>query len=274
MNVVIRYSSLGDIVLTAAITGALGDVLFLTQPRYHDLVRRFPAVQGVLSPGSPIPTGARVFDLHHNLRSLQIRADVRVERQDFRRHARVWFKTRPADPVIERYARAAGVRAAPLPWLPAARRGDTLIVAPGAAHATKRWHGWRALAAAWDGPVRAIGGPGDEALIAPIGGVCEDGFRETFAALDGAAVVCAGDTGLLHLAAAVGLPVVGIFGPTTSADGFYSYGGAVVERPLSCRPCSRFGGARCAVGDHACLRGIDVDTVLAACRTAALRDAA
>ncbi len=273
VNVVVRYSSLGDIVLAGAVTGALGNVWFLTLPRYHDLARRLDGVVGVLAPGDPLPPGARVIDLHHNLRSARIRADVRVARQDLRRRARVWWKAAPADPVITRYARAAGVPPRPPPWLPPARRGDALILAPGAAHATKRWPHWEALAAAWPGPVRAIGGPGDQALVARLGGVCEAGFDRTLAALDGAAVLCAGDTGLLHLGAAVGLPVVGLFGPTTSTDGFYSYGGHAVELDLACRPCSRFGGATCPVGDHLCLRGLDVGTVLAACR-AALAEAA
>jgi ADP-heptose:LPS heptosyltransferase len=269
VNVVVRYSSLGDVVLAAAVTGGLGDVAFVTLPRYHGLVARFPGVVRVLGPGDPLPVGARVIDLHHNLRSARLRADVRLDRQDLRRRTRVWFKGAPADPVLVRYGRAAGVTPAPLPWLPPARRGDTLILAPGAAHATKRWPWWRALAAAWDGPVRAVGGPGDEAIVAAIGGVCEAGFDRTLAAFDGGAVLCAGDTGLLHLGAAVGLPVVGLFGPTTSEDGFYSYGGHAVERALACRPCSRFGGAVCPVGDHACLRDLDVATVLAACRAAA-----
>jgi ADP-heptose:LPS heptosyltransferase len=267
-TVLVRYSSLGDIVLTGAVTAALGDVTFLTLPRYADLARRLRGVSAVLAPGDPLPVGARVIDLHNNLRSRAVRADVRVEREDWRRRARVWFKGPPADPVIVRYARAAGVTPVGPPWLPPARRGDALVIAPGAAHATKRWPYWRALAARWPGPVRAVGGPGEEALLAGLGGVAETGFERTLAALDGAAVVCAGDTGLLHLGAAVGLPVVGLFGPTTSVDGFFSYGGRAVELPLACRPCSRFGGPRCPVGDHACLRDLPVETVLEACLTA------
>lgn len=265
-TVLIRYSSLGDVVLAGAVAAALGDVWFLTLPRYHDVARRMRGVVGVLAPGDPMPPGARVIDLHNNLRSRLVRADRRVERQDVRRRARVWLKTRPADPVVTRYARAAGVTPAQAPWLPPARRGDALVIAPGAAHATKRWPGWQALAARWDGPVRAIGGPGEEAIVAAIGGVCEAGFEATLAALDGAAVLAAGDTGLLHLGAAAGAPVVGVFGPTTSADGFFSHAGEAVELPLACRPCSRFGGPRCPMGDHACLRDLSVDAVLAACR--------
>ncbi len=269
MNVVIRYSSLGDVVLTGAVTGALGDVWFLTHERYHDLARRLDGVVGVLGPGAPLPRGARVIDLHNTLRSLRVAADVRVERQDLRRRLHVAFKTPPADAVIARYARAAGVVPRPPPWMAPVGRGPALVIAPGAAHPAKRWPFWRDLAAAWPGPVRAVGGPGDEALIAPFGGVCAPDFDATLAAFEGAAVVCAGDTGPLHLGAAVGLPVVGLFGPTTSRDGFFSYGGTAVERTLACRPCSLHGGAICPVGDHACMRTLGVQEVLSACLRAA-----
>jgi ADP-heptose:LPS heptosyltransferase len=274
MTTVIRFSSLGDVVLTAAITGALGEVAFRTLPRYADLVRRFPGVIRVLDPDEA-PIGGAVIDLHNNLRSRRFSADRRLAREDWRRRARVWFKGRPATPLVERYARAAGVSAAVPPWLTRAERGNVLLLAPGAAHATKRWPWWGELAAAWDGPVRALGGPADEAWIRRLGGVAEDGFERTLAAMDGGAVLVAGDTGLLHLGVAVGLPVVGLFGPTTSADGFFHHPGSTpawaVESPLACRPCSRFGGEHCPVGDHLCMRGLGVDRVLAAAREAAGR---
>lgn len=264
-----RFSSLGDIVLAAAFTRGMGPVGFVAHRHYHDLVRRFPGVMQVFGPDDPLPAGVPVFDLHNNLRSRRISATRRVERQDIRRRFRVWFKTPPADPVLVRYGRALGQAPAPLPWLAPVPRGDALIVAPGAAHPTKRWPHWAALIAAWDGPVRVIGGPGEEALVEPLGGFCEKGFDRTLAAMAGGAVLCAGDTGLLHLGAAVGLPVVGLFGPTTSVDGFFSYGGRAVELPLSCRPCARFGGKTCPIGDHLCMEGLSVADVLAACRAAA-----
>lgn len=273
----VRRSSLGDVVLAGAVTKALGDVIFVTQPRYHALVARFEGVRGVLAPRDRLPEGVRVVDLHGDWRPWRARADARVDAQRWRRHVRVLFKGPPADAVVERYARAAGVRPAPTPWMRAASRGDALVIAPGAAHATKRWPYWTALARAWPGPVRAVGGPGEEALVAPIGGTCESGFERTLEAFEGAACVVAGDTGLLHLGRALGLPVVGVFGPTTAADGFFPPSGTgeapalAVEAPLSCRPCARFGGPVCPVGDHACMRGIDVARVLEACLRAAGR---
>lgn len=266
-RLLIRFSSLGDIVLTGAITTAFGDRTgFLTLPRYAELAARLTGVTHVYRPGDRLPR-VPVIDLHNSLRSRRLTVGMQVrqvERQDLRRRLHVAVKSAPADRVLDRYARAAGVAPAATPWLAPASRGDVLLIAPGAAHPTKRWPYWRALASAWPGPVRALGGPGDEEAVAAIGGVCEQGFARTLDAMNGACALVAGDTGLLHLGAAVGLPVVGIFGPTTSSDGFWCHRGEVVEQPLTCRPCSRFGGALCPVGDHACMREITVERVVAA----------
>lgn len=261
---------MGDVVLAGSVCTAFGSGTgFLTLPQYAELAARLVGVEHVFAPGDALPD-VPIIDLQNSVRSrwlLRGRRVVRVERQDLRRRLRVAFKTAPADRVIDRYARAAGVVPAPAPWLPPATRGDVLLIAPGAAHATKRWPHWEALARAWPGPVRALGGPGDEAIVERvdgIGGVCEQGFTKTFEAMNGAFAMVAGDTGLLHLAAAVGLPVVGLFGPTTSADGFWCHEGVALELPLTCRPCSRFGGARCPIGDHLCLQGIEVERVIRA----------
>ncbi len=276
----IRTRSLGDVVLAAAFTRAAGPTCFVTHRRYHGLVARFPGVVEVRAPDAPLPAAARTVDLQVNLRTLRLHVDARVARQDLRRSLRAWHLGAPADPVLQRWARAIGMPPDPLPWLAPARRGEALVLVPGASVATKRWPHAAALAAAWDGPVRVLGGPGEESLVRAVAGaarhgeaVCEEGFDRTFDALEGAAVMVAGDTGLLHLGAAVGLPVVGLFGPTHHDDGYVSYADGVRQRmlgvSLDCRPCSRHGAASCGRGDHACLATLPVETVLAAARAVA-----
>ena len=276
----VRTRSLGDVVLAAAFTRPAGPTCFVTHRRYHALVARFRGVVDLRAPEAPLPDAERTVDLQVNLRTLRIRADARAERQDVRRSLRAWHLGPPADPVLARWARAIGVPPDPLPWLDPARRGPALVLVPGASVATKRWPHAAALAAAWDGPVRVLGGPGEEALVDTVAraarhgeSVCEDGFDRTFEAFQGAAVVVAGDTGLLHLGAAVGLPVVGLFGPTHPDDGYASWADGVRHRmigmSLPCRPCSRHGAARCGRGDLACLAELSVATVLAAARAAA-----
>ena len=285
-TLVIRFSSLGDLVLAGSVTGGLAPVHLLTRAAFAEIARCLPGVERVLIwEEDPDLSGyTRVVDLHRSPRSraitLRIRGEVSaVKRWDLRRRLRVAFKVgAPPPTVIARYAEAAGVAVAPLPWikLPTPRDRTALALAPGAAHATKRWsaESFAALGARWEGPVMVLGGPEDGALTRAVAerigvravAIAERGFQRTLTALSESRALVAGDTGLLHLAGAAGVPVVGLFGPTTSLDGFWCWGarGEAVELPLSCRPCSLHGGPRCPIGDHACLASLTVDAVFAA----------
>jgi len=66
------------------------------------------------------------------------------------------------------------------------------------------------------------------------------------------------------------VPVVGIFGSTVPAFGFAPAGprDAVVEVPLTCRPCGVHGMRRCPLGHHRCMRDIAPERVLDAVRRA------
>jgi ADP-heptose:LPS heptosyltransferase len=267
---------LGDVVLAASITQALAPVHFLTSPRYADLVARFPGVVQVLVPGDPLPQVDRVIDLQASLKSARLlgrRERVRMQRP--LRWARVALKAQtPPTPVIERYAAVAGVPAAKHPWLEIQRTGGKLGVAPAAAHATKRWPHFAALVDRWPGPTVGLGGPQDGDLLRAIGAderIAEAGFDRTLAAMAELDVLVAGDTGLLHLAAACGIPVVGLFGPTHPRDGFWCHPGRPLTLALPCSPCSKHGGPSCPMGDHKCLRALDVDRVLHTAQAAAVR---
>ena len=85
------------------------------------------------------------------------------------------------------------------------------------------------------------------------------------AAVLGAANVCvSNDSGAMHLAAAVGTPVVALFGPTNeyetaplTREGRRS---AVLTHPVWCRPCML---RECPI-DHRCMKGITPERVHAA----------
>ena len=66
---------------------------------------------------------------------------------------------------------------------------------------------------------------------------------------------------LSALSKALNVPVVSLFGPTHSADGFWNHPGQAVELDMACRPCSLHGGRHCPIGDHACMEDIGVDQV-------------
>jgi heptosyltransferase-2 len=149
-------------------------------------------------------------------------------------------------------------------------------LAPGAAHATKRWplRHWRDLTERLRqlgyGLV-ALGGAADRELAGALGSTVANAageftLQETGACLARAAVLISGDTGVMHMATGVGTRVVALFGPTVEPFGFFPYGGraVVLERDLSCRPCSTMGTERCPLGHHRCLEDVLPDEVAAA----------
>lgn len=75
-------------------------------------------------------------------------------------------------------------------------------------------------------------------------------------------VMVTNDSGGMHLAAALGLRTVALFGPTNEIETrpLGSVPAIIVRNPVWCRPCML---RECPI-DHRCMRGITVDTVLRA----------
>jgi ADP-heptose:LPS heptosyltransferase len=277
---VVRLGSLGDVVLAGAVTAQLSPVAFLTRRPWLNLAARLPGVVAVYDIAHGIPRGpfSQIIDLQGNLRTRLLfrgRQARRLDRADTRRRARVWWKVAPPAPVITRYAAAAGVPPAPRPWLPAgpAPTRPTLGLVPTAAWATKRWpeaH-WVRLSNSFDHPKVLFGGPSDHAYLEQLAHqidgdttiVAENGFDHTITHMAACSLIVGNDTGLLHLAAALGRPVLPLLGPTTPEDGFWADFPQAMGIPLECRPCSRHGGPSCPQRDHHCLRHLTPDMVSA-----------
>ncbi|MGD0338455.1 MAG: glycosyltransferase family 9 protein [Bacteroidota bacterium] len=80
-------------------------------------------------------------------------------------------------------------------------------------------------------------------------------------------VMVGNDSGAGHCAAAVGTPVVTLFGPTIPQFGFFPLApkSIVLEgEPLECRPCGPYGGTYCPVKTHECMTTISVESVVKA----------
>ena len=73
-----------------------------------------------------------------------------------------------------------------------------------------------------------------------------------------------GDTAPQHLAAAVGVRVFSIFGPTVQDYGFWPYTdrGVIIEENMDCRPCGVHGHKSCPKGTHECMKRITVERVV------------
>ncbi len=281
-TVLVRRSSLGDVVLLGAIAASVPrPVTVVTDPPYVALAARLRGVDRAVAFGDhakAVSMGSAVIDLQASMATRRAFPGARrLRKRSVARRAWLWWgvgRGRPPVPML--YAEAAATEAWRPPWfdLPAVVR-DTLILVPGAAHGPKRppMPLLEAAGRSWAGPVRVLGGPEEgglvDALVARIPGatgLAERGFDQTLQAMArGAAVVC-GDTGLMHLAGACACPVVALFGPTHPADGFGVHDGAVVQRDgLSCRPCALHRVARCRMGDRRCM-DLPAEQLLAALR--------
>lgn len=157
----------------------------------------------------------------------------------------------------------------------------TLVLAPGcktSEMAAKRWPHFPRLAAAFSDVV-VVGTMDDlrrfdgSAMTFPshvrsLAGRLK--LRETAGVLAAAGVVVANDSGLGHLAAAVGVPTILLFGPTPHATlGRFPPNVTVLRAGLPCEPCWFSKPLSACAGRVDCLAELAVDTVVAAARARA-----
>jgi heptosyltransferase-2 len=154
--------------------------------------------------------------------------------------------------------------------------GRFVAVAPGSVWGSKRWPYYVELVSRLDRPAVIVGGPEDVPLAGSIVAGAPDrvvsaagalSLKESAALIQRASILVTNDSAPLHLATAVGTPIVALFGPTVPEFGFGP------RRPgdltlghadLPCRPCSRHGPERCPLGHHRCMRELSVEVVLKA----------
>jgi heptosyltransferase I len=151
--------------------------------------------------------------------------------------------------------------------------GDFVLLNPGAGWGAKQWpaerYGQVARRLAEDGVKSLINfGPGEEPLVRAVESASEGtakgiacSLTELIALTGRARLFVGGDTGPMHLAAALGIPVVAIFGPTNPArNGPFGTRSIVLRSPASPTTHSRF-----AQPDPGMLE-ISSDEVIAAAR--------
>jgi heptosyltransferase-2 len=151
--------------------------------------------------------------------------------------------------------------------------GPAVALAPGSVGASKRWtyYGEAARLLAERGlDVWVVGGPGEKALaqeIVAAGGarvrdLTGTDLRNGILAMAAASVAISNDSGLLHIAAAIGTPTMGIFGPTSPYHWAPLNGLAATVQTktmVPCQPCHR---PVCTMNDHRCMRDIPASDVV------------
>lgn len=148
-----------------------------------------------------------------------------------------------------------------------------IALAPGAVGPSKRWTYFADVArrladSGYD--VWVVGGPGEKQVASELvqaGGarvhdLTGTDLRNAILALAAAALVISNDSGLLHVAAAIGTPSIAIFGPTSP----YHWKplnpiAAVIQSKtdVPCRPCHK---PVCRMLHHACMRDISTNEVI------------
>jgi heptosyltransferase-2 len=154
-----------------------------------------------------------------------------------------------------------------------------VALAPGAVGPSKRWPGTsyadlarRLIAEGF--AVWVLGGPDEKQLAAEIIGataardLTANNLRDAILALASASVAVSNDSGLVHVAAALGTPTIGIFGPTSPWHWApLNPLAATIETTstVSCRPCHK---PTCRYGHHRCMQEIAPDQVFLATQRA------
>jgi ADP-heptose:LPS heptosyltransferase len=174
---------------------------------------------------------------------------------------------------LTRLAVSAAERAEIRGMVPA---GDFAVVLPAGAWKSKEWPYFPELARmlAARVPVVVLGG-GKDVVCETVADAARavnpqsrslhgrTSMRQSMAVIAEARWVVGNDTGMVHVAEALGKSVAMIEGPTHPYMGFSPYraDSAVVGLPLVCRPCSKSGRVCVRFGTRLCLRGLSPEAV-------------
>lgn len=318
---ILRFSSLGDVVLTTAAVHALAakypnaELVIGTKQEYVPILENFPGTLTVraLSASNSVTEftdslGDRSFDmivdLHGSLRSraivkrLQSPDKRRVNKNILRRWRMVWSKKgldRPLS-VVDSYLEVVGAERHEFrPMLHLSReeqaaidplRGDAsfrLGIGWGAKHQTKVAPPgiWRnillSLSAQAGVRILFFGMPDDERDISrfvndeivnlnSVSSGVHIGLplRASMTQIASCDAFLSSDSGLMHVADALGVPAFGLFGPTHPSLGFAPAGerSRAFHAGTWCSPCHRHGSAPCFRERRFCFDELRIDEIV------------
>lgn len=316
----IRLSSIGDIVLTTPVVRSLRNchpnatIHFVTKAAYAPLLAHHPGIDRLhLFSGdlNALITELKaeqfdfVLDLHRNLRSRLIKlrlgkrsATYSKDRWAILLHTRFRIGQLPRRHTVERYGQTLKALGCTLDgggldfYLPAATEqamaelvalkfkvARPVAVVLGGKFATKKWPStyFVTLLNALGKAVLLLGGPDEadeaaeiaEQLTVPVYSAAgQHNLLESAALMKACPYVITHDTGLMHIAVALGLKTYSIWGSTVPEIGFSPYHSpeaTLLQHPdLACRPCSKLGHSNCPKKHFKCMRELLPEMVLKA----------
>ncbi|MEO5643938.1 MAG: glycosyltransferase family 9 protein [Bacteroidia bacterium] len=307
----VRFSSIGDIILTSPVVRCtklqLGaEIHFLTKENFKGIALSNPHINKVITIKSKVAEVSEillkenydyVIDLHHNLRTMQVKRLLKKPSFSFPKlNIQKWLLVNaklnflPKIHIVDRYfetVKELGVKndangldffipavdEINIETLPETHRHGFIAFTTGAKFATKQLPVEKivTILRRLNKPVVMLGGKEDsgraEIVQRECGGIIYNGcgkynLNQSASLLKQANLVIAHDTGLMHIAAAFKKKIFSVWGNTVPDFGMYPYlpgeGSKIIEvKNLYCRPCSKIGFAECPQGHFRCMREID-----------------
>lgn len=316
---VVRFSSIGDIVLTTPVLTAIKnqcpdcEIHFLTKKAFSILLENNTQIDKLYTIEKSIDevvndlkeeNYTHVVDLHNNLRTRALQSKLKVKTSRFPKlNIKKWWLVRfkidrlPKIHVVDRYFQA--VRA-----LGVTNQGEAIhfSIAPHnevdvKAHLGLAPKTYRSVALGAqfrtkqmpvdllvkilqkiEGPIVLVGGPTDEAnaneVINRMNSDIIYNATGLFNVQESASIVkqslglLTNDTGMMHIAAGLNVPITSVWGNTVPEFGMYPY---LPKRPelfsihevkgLSCRPCSKIGFQECPKKHFDCMNKQNADKI-------------
>lgn len=312
---VIRFSSIGDIVLTTPIIRCLkkqypdANIHFITKAQFKGVLASNPHISKIITVKKEVSEVANelkavqydfVIDLHKNIRSRQVINITKSPSAAFSKlNYKKWLLTNfkinkmPNVHIVDRYfetVKSLNVQndnlgldftiapqnvVSDLPFTNYA----TIVV--GAAHATKAMTAQKMgdVVQAAQMPIVLVGGPNDVLKAQEVIDLAKGcqvfnacgkyNLEQSASILQQSKAVITPDTGLMHIASALGKKVISVWGNTVPDFGMYPY---IPQNPnqvkivqvnnLSCRPCSKIGHPKCPKKHFKCIVDLDVQEIV------------
>lgn len=311
---VIRFSSIGDIVITTPVIRCLkkqlnAQVHFATKSKFSSILKFNPYIEKYHYLNEQLDDLVSelkeekfdlIVDLHNSLRSRLIRNRLGVKSYSFqklnlKKALLVGTKINllPEKHLIDRYfegVRDLGIKNdlegmdffidPDVKSIENPKSDRFICIALGGTYFTKRMpkEKWLELVEKVNGQIFLLGGPDDVEVAKwmerksnrKLNNLCGLlSIQESAKVISQSDVVLSGDTGMMHIAAALQKPLISIWGNTVPNFGMFPYFGTEaplnfkMEVPnLACRPCSKLGKDVCPKGHFRCMIDQDVEMIV------------